>query len=58
MVREMLGTPALDVFIMLPGRRNLSNKLEPCHPRWYGRKSFEIRRSMGGSVSTSFRFKG
>jgi len=38
----MLGTPALDVFIMLPGRRNLSNKLEPCHPRWYGGKSFEI----------------
>jgi len=42
----------------LPDRRQLNDKLtalfEPRHARWDGRISFETRKSMGGSIATSF----
>jgi len=47
-----------NVSVTLSGRRRLSDRLtalfKTCHARQYGGISFEIKRSMGGSIATFF----
>jgi len=56
---QPLAWQTWDISVMLPGRRRLSDTLtalfKPRHARQYGGISFELRRSMGGSVATSIK---
>ena len=54
---QPLAWQAWNLSVRLQDQRRFSDKVaalfEPRHARWYGRISFEIGRSIGGSVATS-----
>jgi len=55
---QQLAQQTWNLSVRPPDQRQLSDKVtaflfEPCHARRYDRISFEIVRSMGGSVATS-----